>query len=802
MNFLTKTIFLLSLIFLPCTYLKAQHNQSDVFNIQGTVLGNGQIEIAGAGIKLTNSKSNQYVLAITDSKGRFSISNLKKNNYLLQVTFIGLKDYLTTIDLNSDTILKDIYLINEEIEHLQDVIVIASKEDIQQKGDRIVVNVENSPIMTGSSALEILRKSPGVAIGSSGNISLKGRQGVMVMINDKPIRLSGSELAEYLQGISAINISKVELINSPPAKYEASGASGIINIKLKRDTKVGLNGNVSLNNGFGKYIKTNNGVNINYSKEILSLNANYNYARRGDFVYMDIHRTFSNPSQEISLFSQDYDQKNNYSTHSSRIAVDYHLSKKLDLGAEVFANFNTINRKTNSISLKDQITQDAFNTTLNERNSYGVNLNGTFKLDTLGSYLNADTDYSWFNMDDIQTYDIQYSAVTPNSNILLSNNGKGGVKIKSTALNYMGYFKNFLKIESGLKFVTVNSSTQIDFFDNSTGSTVYDSELSSQFLYHESIYSAFVSIHKKTEKLEMNGGFRYEKTRINANEIDNIHSFKVNYNQLFPSASLTYKVQKDHLLTASFNRRIQRPGYGQINPFFYFLDLNTRFSGSPGLRPTTNFSYELTYTFRDKYSLSTGYSVAKDAITDIQVQDNKQPDILIQQPVNIENYKVYSINTYLPLVIAERFKSSNSIGLYLSSYSGEIGKDQIENTSPYLMINSTNTLLIKNWTLQLNGSYEGKQFYGNSMIEPLTILSLGIQKKVLAKKATLSMNINDPLGGNRVNSSVSNDRYSNKLLWRRDSRTVIFGFSWKFGSKPKMMDRKKSSAEEEKRRAG
>lgn len=796
MKYLFSVISFLSFFFCSASYANLRQINSG-YNLQGVIVGTDMLSLTGASIKLTSVKTGQVNSAISGIKGEFTFANLKAGQYALEISYVSLEAHKVVIELNGDTILKSIAL---SVANLQEVAITATTKLVEQKGDRVVVNVEANPIMTGNSVLEILGKSPGISVGSEGAISMKGKQGVMVMISDKPVRLSGNELAEFLRGISGTNVSKLELITNPPAKYEAAGTSGIINIKLKKDARSGLNGNISLNNGSGKYIKTNNGGMINFNAQELSLSANYNYSHRNEFQDMDISRQFLNLSDATTVFNQDYYQRNAYATHSPRLRGDYKLNKKLNIGAELFGNFTKIKRKADSKSFNDGLIEEAFNTTLNGRKSYGANFNSSFKLDSLGSSISADVDYSRFNLYDIQNYNISSANTNSGNPLLLFNKGRGRLGIKSAALNYQGILQDGFKLEAGLKAASVTSATEFDFFNQSNGANIYDSDLSSKFTYKEKIRAGFISLNGKIESVELQAGLRYENTSTSGSKFDST-AFARSYHQLFPSASVVYHLKPEHSLMGAFSRRIQRPSYSQINPFFYFLDLSTRFTGNPDLKPATSYSSELSYTFKEKYTFSAGYFITKDAITDIQFRDENEHQVLIQQPVNIEKYKVYSLNAYLPVKVSKSLNSVNTIGVYKSFYSGRIGNDLINNAKPYLFVNSANTLVIKNWTIQLNVSYEGRQFYGNTEISPITIFSMAFQKKILSKQGMISLNFNDLFKGNQFRSMVNTSQYTSSLSSKRDTQSAIIGFLWRFGIKQKSTEGKKGSADDEKKRA-
>lgn len=809
----TLKLNLCLLVLFNCiTFFSMAQSTGDSFELKGKIIEANGDYIPGANIKLVSlSDSTQKNLLASDLTGKFSYTNIKAGSYLLLVSFVGFTENKSKITIDKNTELADVVLRSDDKTTLKSINITATRDVIEQQFDKMVVNVENTPSAAGSTVLDVLGKSPGVAIDQNGNLSLRGKQGVVVMINDKQVRLSGPELAELLRGVSATNVSKVELIANPSAKFDASGSAGIINIKLKKDLRAGINGNLSLNGGHGKYVKSNNGGNINYNKGKVNLYGNYNYAYRGDYVWMDIERKFSPTTSVNSLFSQDYNQDITYGSHTSRVGMDYKISPKATIGTELFGTFTKIDRNANSKTLiTDNLAAydsrlNSFNTTLNGRNNYGINFNYNQKTDTLGSAFSADVDYAEFILNDKQTYDFEYlnsSGKPTDPPLSLYNDADGKLRIKSGGVNYAGRIKDILKFETGLKASSTNSITSLDFFNVTNGQSIFNPDLSNRFNYLENVQAAYLNLSRKSERLQYQFGLRFEATQATGKSGAGLNNFNRDYAQLFPSAALSYKLSEMHSIGATLSRRIQRPTYAQINPFFYFLDPSTRLSGNPELIPALSYSSELNYTFRNRYILSAGYFNTGNAIVDTQIPDAIDPQLIIQKPINIKQYQVYSLNLSLPVKVSNWFSSSNSFGGYYGKYSGMINNASLNNSKPYLTINSSNTFTLQDWSLQLIGTYNGRQFYGNAEISPVTVLAFAVQKKLFSKNATLSLNFNDIFLSNTVRSLNAVPGYSNKFLWQRDSRTAVLGFSYRFGGKTQNSDKRKGSAEDEKRRAG
>lgn len=781
--------------------------------VMGKIMDSQSIGIPGANIRLRNIKDTTDVkYAETDSIGKYRLLNLRSGAYQVQVSYTGFITQTQELTLDAQQALTEIppIILLPTTNILSTITISANRPLVEQQLDRTVLNVEGTATSAGVSALEVLEKAPGITIDQNGSISMRGKRGVIVLINDKPVQLSGTELSEYLRSIPSANMDKVELISSPPAKYDAAGVSGIINIKTKKGNRPGINGNLALNAGHGKHIKSSNGGNINYSSEKINLYANYNYAYRGDFVLMDIERSFTSQQQGNGDFKQGYDQKIDYGAHTVRTGMDYKLAPRTIIGTEFFGNFVSIDRSTKSLSTLfgnagiADARQDTENLTLNRRNNFGLNLNLDQKIDTSGSGITVDLDYAAYTLDDQQTYDISFENVNPaqlRAPLSFYNDSEGSLQIRSAGINYLKNFKG-IKFEGGLKASSVRSATSLDFYDRTNGNMIYDQNLSNDFEYREDIQSAFVNASGKTSRLQLQAGLRIESTISKGSRLGSDYGFRRNYAQLFPSAAMSYNLNKHHALGFAISRRISRPTFNQINPFFYFLDLSTKLSGNPELLPSLSYSIDLNYVYKGKYIFSFGYFYTQNPIVDAQLIDTNDPKAVIQLPINLRRYQVLALNLTVPWRISGWFVSNNNLGAYNGIYSGQIQGSSLSAARPYFNLNSSNTFTMKDWSLQLVATYNGRQYNGNNQLSPVTTFTAGLQRRLFAKNATLGLNFSDIFWGNVIRSTSRLAGYSNKLFWRRDSRVALLNFSYRFGGKNQVTERRKGSAEEEKRRAG
>ena len=311
--------------------------------VQGIVKNNDQQPVTGAGIFIKND-SLIIRSGITDENGKFILEDLIAGSYQLVIDNIGYETYTQPLCLTTDTTLAGISIKSRQ-SALEEVTVQAQKPFIEVKADKIVVNVENSIVSAGTSVMEVLQRSPGVNVDNNDNISLKGKQGVIIWIDGKPTPMAGADLAAVLRAMPSSSVEKIELISNPGAKFDAAGSAGIINIKTKKDQRLGLNGTANISYGQGKYPKYGAGTSINYRNKKINVYASYNYAYRFWFNHLMLDRKFLDTTSTYrgkQLFR--YDQDNfslfNFRNHIGSVGIDYSIGATTTVGIAISGSTN------------------------------------------------------------------------------------------------------------------------------------------------------------------------------------------------------------------------------------------------------------------------------------------------------------------------------------------------------------------------------------------------------------------------------------------------------------------------------
>ncbi|HEV7620257.1 MAG TPA: outer membrane beta-barrel protein, partial [Flavisolibacter sp.] len=558
--------------------------------ISGHVIDGSQKTIEAATISLLRYKDSVAIkFSVADKQGNYLFENVAEGKYMVEVSAVGHKkgySELTEISpVNAVVIMKTIELIPQS-KSLGGVTVTAKKPFIEQRADRMIVNVDASVTNVGATALEVLEKSPGVTIDKDGNISLKGKQGVTVMMDGRPAYLTGTDLTNYLKGLPASAIDQIEIMTNPSSKYDAAGNSGIINIKSKKNKQSGFNGSITLNYGQGVYWKSNNSINLNYRTGKFNVFANGSVNKNNGFQELDILRKFRNSgtSDITNIFQQQTKMRNINSFDNLKIGVDYYLNKKTTLGLVTsgFINPSTFSSRSTSYLQDNKGKADsivyAVSNNKNSWNNGSVNLNFRHQFDSTGTELTGDADYISYRSSGTQTF----SNITLNPDWAemhkeqLRSDLPVNVDIYSVKFDFSKTLKKEGKIETGIKSSYVKTNNTAAYFNiYKTGETV-DNEKTNNFLYKENINAAYINFNKQYKKFGAQLGLRYEYTSYSGNQFGNAispdSSFKQGYGSLFPTAFLSYNADKNNQFTANFGRRIDRPSYEDLNPFLFFLD--------------------------------------------------------------------------------------------------------------------------------------------------------------------------------------------------------------------------------------
>jgi len=576
------------------------HAQVKDSKVAGSVIDGSQKTIESSTITLLRVKDSSIVkMGVADKNGKFAFENIPAGTYMVSVTAVGhQKGYSELFEISAEKIfvtLKTIELI-PQTKSMGGVEVTARKPLIEQKIDRTIVNVDAAVSNVGATALEVLEKSPGITVDKDGTISLKGKQNVQIYIDGKPSYLSGEQLVTLLKSMNANQLDQIEIMTNPPAKYDAAGNAGIINIKTKKNKQTGFNGSASATYSQGKYWRTNESLNMNYRNGRLNAFMNYSFYKNNSFQELSIHRTYRKVDKTVdAMFDQVAFMPNINRGDNLKFGLDYFFDKNTTLGfvasgyihPEHQFNYNTSYLKNSSNAI-DSIVYSTSDTKEKWKNG-SFNLNFRHQFDSTGKELTADLDYSGYSSGNNQLFtNASYNSdMTKRGETSLMGNLPVNINIYSAKADYTHPLGKDAKLEAGVKSSYVTTDNAANYFTLVAANWQIDFDKTNRFQYKENINSAYLNYSKQYKKIGVQAGLRFENTNYKGHQLGNAQkpdsAFNNHYNNLFPTVFISYTANEKNQFGFNIGRRIDRPAYQDLNPFLFFLDNYTYQSGNPFL---------------------------------------------------------------------------------------------------------------------------------------------------------------------------------------------------------------------------
>ncbi|SDH28999.1 outer membrane beta-barrel family protein [Chitinophaga filiformis] len=810
---MTKSLTFFCLFFLFVTRLTAQNiNRGEISGILVDEKANKRNNVDLSLLLAKDSSISK--IGVTDETGHFQFENVPYGNYYIAVMEGGMRKIVSDVLMISEgnpthtgMTLKSAVLQRE----LSGVTVIAQKPLIERKLDRIILNVENSPLAAGNSALEVIGRAPGVSVDNEGLIRLKGKQGVNVLIDGKSTYLAPSDLANMLRATDGSNIQSVEIITNPSAKYDATGSSGIINIKLKKNKSYGVSGSLIVGSGYGNYYKGNTGISFNYRNKKVSFFATYNYLYNKRNRDMNVNRA-NETAEETTYFLQNSRTIRELSNNNFKTGIDYSISPKSTVGFMFtgYANNTKTKGGATTFMFRDPASRDTLITDLSDGQSrfrnYAFNLNYKTRFDSLGRELTVDLDYSKFNNKDLFHYDNhteEYVSKRKIDSFFLQNTTPASIEVRSAKADYVHPFINGLRMELGVKAALVRTDNNL-VADSLVNNAWTPTNRSNRFVYDENVYAGYLNLNKEFKNTKIQAGLRVEKTHSKGNSITLSKVVSRDYLNLFPTLYIGQKLGKDHELTFSYGRRINRPNYEDLNPFIYFVDRYTLREGNPFLNPQYSDQASLSYVLKDTYSATLAASRTNDVITPVLLTDTINK-ILYQTNQNLAKELELNLNFGIPVQIAKWWTMSNDITIFYLKYkTPELLGSPLDIGKKGLFVNSANSFVIsKRIQAELVADYKSPFVYGTvEFFKPQFYMDMGINYSLLQKRANLKVALSDILNTQEqhLRSVIPAVNYSIKQ--KNETRVVRVTFTYRFGRKEvKAVKSRNSNVEEETRRA-
>lgn len=680
-------------------------------------------------------------------------------------------------------------VVETTINALEEIVITKKKVLYTQKSDRLVFNVENSIISEGGTALDVLSRAPGVVVSQDGDLSIRGQQGVAVMINGKLTQLSQKELANYLKSTASSNIKQIEVITNPSSKYDATGKAGIINIVLKKPNSSGLKGTAFTSYARGRKNRTNSGFNLNYNKDKWGVYGNYSYTFRGEeerkkfnqLQYTDETRqTISSKNHQTSVTDEPL-TSNNF-----KIGTQYEVSPKTNLEVYVDAKIgryqNIADGRNTLFNAMNQLQFDAatYNDSKEKWNDYTYAFSGVHKFDTEGKTMSFDFEYetSKFRSNQFQSA----KNIDPASMVEIDDRRgfiPSQLRVFTGKVDFVNPLKEKQSIEWGFKGSVKNNDNPSIYEYSQNNEWITDLKSTNHFEYKEQIYAAYVNYKYQLEKLNIQGGIRTEYTAINILQKTMNEEHKDDYLKWFPSLSLKYEFTENHAMHASYSKRINRPSQFDLNPFRFYDDSFNYSQGNPNLIPEITHAAEIGYAWKSAFMATVYFNKTKDVFTEVYVY-NPADNTTVTSQINVDKSYNYGVNITNTAEIYKWWSVNTLLNVFENKFMGKVVNTEKIDPIVTLNMNVQNSFTItETWKAEANAQYQSKSNLGIYERDSFFDFSIGISKQVLANKGSIKLNVTDIFNTNNfyINSVIRQTSIDKR--YDLDNRIATLAFTYR-----------------------
>jgi iron complex outermembrane receptor protein len=733
--------------------------------VSGKLTAANNQPIPFANILLLTSRDTSLVKAgLTNESGVYRFENILPGSYILRLSSAGYQSWDSPVfELSDLEKSKDfgVHIMKENAKELGEVVLRSEKPLYQQKPEGTIVNVENSLLTKGSTALQVLERSPGVVINHRDNsIELNGKSGVMVMLNGKLIRLSMEQVVSLLDGMSADDIATIELLTTPPASYDAEGSAGLINIVLRKNKKQGTNGSVSLTAGYGYGEKGTGSISLSHNKKDISLHGSYTFSHNRTYSNMHVISAQNMPFMGGDVFVTGWfttDAVRN--NHDATVGLDIKLNPGTTIGSNITYN-NSKNSPANFTNAGYNVLPDSLLqfTGDNKGAIRWNNLISSIYMEKLlhpGEKINVDLDYLYFNNDihsEVQSSFINKHGMQAGSGqILFAPRQKGlantTIQVGVVKMDYSKQLSKKVKLETGIKGAYTQSSSISGIQSLLNGVWTSSDQTSNHILMKEGIGALYASVNSQiNQSANLVIGARYE---YSYNNMDNSKTggsiVKRKLGALFPSVFFSKKINDESEWQLSYTKRISRPSYNDLASYVWYSDPTAVYTGNPFLKPTITHNIKLGYNYKS-YSFSLLFSTDDNAIVRYQLTESPARDMLLISPQNLKRLNTITFQTSLPLWINNWWTMNYGFVGGLRQYKASYTKHPFEKTYFGYSLNFNQAFKMPgNFSAELSGLYHSLSYDGSKKIEGFGVLNAGIKKELEKNGGSFQLSVSDIL---------------------------------------------------------
>jgi outer membrane receptor protein involved in Fe transport len=788
--------FLLTLLLVGTACLRGQAQGTG--QVVGQLRSGPQEPLAFATVVLRQVRDTTWVRGeVSKADGSYAFKSLAPGQYRLTVLLLGYQPHRSAVFAVAPapvvTQLPAIVLA-PAAQALTGVEVTGQKPLLEMQTGKMVLNVAASPAAAGATALEVLQKVPGLIV-MNDRLSLAGREGLIILLDGRTTHYT--DVVSVLKDFPSSNIERIEVLTQPGAAYDAAGSAGVINIILKKNTSLGTNGSAALTGGYGRFGKAGGSLDLNHRmKQGLNVFGNYGYNYRKTYDQLNTDRVAADNSQAVAYAQRSY-QPRTSKVHTARVGADMALSRRQTLG--VLLNGYTTRTQVdyeNTIDVRTagQLRQ---NTTRNDNqrqtDSYAGNLNYKLALDSAGRELLLDADYSHYRSgSDNNLLNLLEGAPAQ----ALRYNQQTNIGLRSAKADYH-HPLGTAKLAAGAKVSSADIDSQLDFARLAQGEWGADARRSDHFRYEERIAAAYASLDKQWGSLQLQAGLRGEHTHSVATSLALGQTVARDYFQLFPSATLTKELTKKIGASLGYSRRIDRPGYQDLNPSIVYLDPYSQQKGNPFLRPQFTQAYSAAVTYQKQPVLLLAYNRTNDAIS---LVTNQQDSVLFSTTTNLGRLDNYSATLNFPLSLGKLVSGYGGVNTFYNQYRSQyLGTDYYNGKLSAIVYLQAKVRLPQGITLEAGGFYHSAGLNGLIEFRPFGSATLGLQKGFCQDQLQLRLALADVFFTNQQQGTVHYQDMNIRFLTQSETRQVRLSLSYKFGNQQLLAARKRGTGLDEER---
>lgn len=756
-----------------------------VYSISGIVSDDNNNPISYANVVVLNDDSETVTGAMTDENGYYIIENLPSGDYNLKISFLGFKTELISFSLSKS---KELNIkLNEEKEVLDEVNIIAKRPTLSKETDRLIFNIENTSLTEGN-IWDVLRSTPGVLM-MNDKILIKNSPSIIYLINGKRVNLSGSDLQQLLSGSSADAVKSIEVITNPPAKYDAEG-DAVINIKMSKNLIAGYNGNLFVNYTQGIYPRYAAGTSHFFKSKITNLFLGYG------FTGLKVNRinkeeiNFIENNNVIGVWETDIDRNTKSQNHTVNMNFDYFINDKNTFSISGNGNFTPYwKRTTESFTQAIDSTFSSLNNTEDDKLNLALNADYVYESEN-GSQLSFNlhhTNYDYDRFQDVSTiYRDQNNSFLRNNSF--NTDSKQEIKIYSGQTDLELPLKENGSFEVGFKASYIDSKSYINQVLTNNNTELLDLTNSGIFNYDEKNIAGYISLSKKWKKWDLSLGLRTEYTE-GMGKLESMSSETNNFNYLkwFPNFNLTRKFNKNNHLGISYNKRIERPTYSDLNPFQFYLNDNAFVTGNPDLLPSITELLTLSYALNRVFTFEVYYRKAENPFSELSFQDNASKQIkYIASNVKQNIDFGFDFSTYTPISSNWTTYAVTSIFKDEAEFFDIENNNSLETNDQWSFygnwINYFSFLKDKSLSADLSLLYISPIIDGSKEVSSRAQLDFGLKKTFNNGNWILSLRASDILMTTDFTVSNNFNNQNNKNYSKFDNRWIRLGMRYKFGN--------------------